>query len=507
MAATMAEERPQKRTGIKIPADFVRAVLKGHSQLGLAFAAVLYLVCLTGTIAVFAHELGRWENATVHAIPSVTPEAVQRALAAAVKRAGTAPERVYITLPGDDLPWLQIGAEIAGTDRSWAADAEGRLTESAAGPWTEFLTRLHINLHLPRTWGLFVVGLSGVALLSSLISGLLAHPRIFRDAFHLRVGGSPRLQEADLHNRLGVWALPFHLTVSLTGALLGLTTLIVGVLGMAVFQGDSQRVYELFLPPHPPGDARPAPLMDLRPMFAQIQRLSPGGKVEYLLLEHPTEMGGAALFNVKEDPRRLAGTAMFGFNRDGKAYHVTHAAENNLGQAIIGSLGVLHFGWFGGGTIKIAYGLLGLALTYLSAGGVWIWLERRRAKGRPAPGWERIWAAVVWGQPLALAASALAVILIGRAGAQEVTTGLPLTVWGGVSAAALLASAWAPASTLARFARLGTAALLLLVALSHLALIGAHTADPMGWTVNGVFTAIAAVLGMIGWRRTSAARS
>ena len=175
-----------------------------------------------------------------------------------------------------------------------------RAIESASTVWSEFLTALHINLHLPRTWGIFLVGLTGVALLSSLISGLFAHPRIFRDAFHLRLGGSRRLQEADLHNRIGVWALPFHVLVSLTGALLGLTTIIVGVLGLAVFQGDVDRVYSLFLPPHPADDPRPAPLMDLRPMFAEVARLSPEGRIEYVFLEHPTERGGAALFNDKD---------------------------------------------------------------------------------------------------------------------------------------------------------------------------------------------------------------
>ena len=52
------------------------------------------------------------------------------------------------------------------------------------------------------------------------------HPRVLRDAFHLRLGGSRRLQEADLHNRLGIWALPFHFTLALTGALCALFFLI-----------------------------------------------------------------------------------------------------------------------------------------------------------------------------------------------------------------------------------------------------------------------------------------
>ena len=39
----------------------VRAVLDGHGILGLAFAALIYLVCLTGTLAVFAGDIARWE--------------------------------------------------------------------------------------------------------------------------------------------------------------------------------------------------------------------------------------------------------------------------------------------------------------------------------------------------------------------------------------------------------------------------------------------------------------
>lgn len=89
--------------------------------------------------------------------------------------------------------------------------------------------------------GGFVVGMTGVALPSSLISGILAHPRTFRDAFHLRLGGSPRLQEADLHNRIGVWGLPFHFIVALSGAFLGLLTIVVGVLGWPCSAGTPAR--------------------------------------------------------------------------------------------------------------------------------------------------------------------------------------------------------------------------------------------------------------------------
>lgn len=463
----------------RVPADFVRAVLKGHSALGLAFAAAIYLVCLTGSLAVFAHEFERWERADAPRLSAIAPEAVQRGLVAAVAQAGPGIGHGFITLPGGDMPRATVSIEADAGTKRWFIDGEGRLTGHADTPWTEFLTGLHINLHLPQTWGIFLVGLTGVALLSSLISGLLAHPRIFRDAFHLRLGGSRRLQEADLHNRLGVWALPFHVVVSLTGALLGLTTLIVGVLGMALFQGDSTKVYALFIAQEPKDDPRPAPVLDLVPMFAQVARQASGARTSFILLEHPTEMGGAALFNVEHDNGRLANADSFAFARGGTLYHAKRAADNNLGESIFGSIGKLHFGWFGGGIVKIAYALLGLGLTYLAAGGVTIWLARRRDKRNPAPGLERLWTATLWSQPIALIAAAIAALLFSSAG-----TSLPLAVWGAVTLLVLLAATVVLPAALSALGRGLTGGLLIVVALLHM--LVARGGDPVAWVIDAV---------------------
>ena len=70
-----------------------------HSALGLAFAALIYLVCFSGSVAVFAREFQRWEQADVPPMTAVTSAAVQTAMDQAVKRAGAGIEHVYITLP------------------------------------------------------------------------------------------------------------------------------------------------------------------------------------------------------------------------------------------------------------------------------------------------------------------------------------------------------------------------------------------------------------------------
>lgn len=51
-------------------------------------------------------------------------------------------------------------------------DGGSHITGKVHESWTKFMTRLHINLHLPQSWSIFIVGLPGVAPLSSLISNL-----------------------------------------------------------------------------------------------------------------------------------------------------------------------------------------------------------------------------------------------------------------------------------------------------------------------------------------------
>ena len=142
----------------------------------------------------------------------------------------------------------------------------------------------------------------------------------------------------------------------------------------------------------------------------------------------------------------------------------------------------LHYGWFGGWFVKLAYGALGAALTIVAATGVNIWLARWSDKGRIRRAWQRVWTAVVWGQPVAFGASALAAL---AGGADWVATSYFLIVAAALGAAYFVRDNFILSSAL-RF--LGGASLL--------ALAGAHSigwsgqmADGMGWAINaGIVT-------------------
>jgi uncharacterized iron-regulated membrane protein len=396
--------RTSTRSRWPLSPSTVRAVLSGHGILGLAFAAVIYLVCLSGTLAVFVHDLERWEQPRQPDIAVIAPAMLDRALASA-RTAAPTDAAFYISLPSAREPGAGIMAYKPDFEREWRMTADGALVAKTT-PFSDFLLTLHIALHLPRTWGEFIVGLAGVALLSSLVSGILAHPRILKDAFHLRLGGPRRLHEADLHNRLGIWAFPFHVMIALTGALLGLSTLIVGVLAMLLYRGDTAQVYGLFVDPAPAANAAAAPLPSLAVLLAEAHRRAPRAEPHQIIVERAGR-ADARVTIASERERLLVPQDTTVFDAHGLVVKDQHPRDLVAGTRILGGIGQLHFGWYGGLPVRLLYGVLGLALCVVTSSGVTIWLARRRDKGRPVPLWERLWSAVAWGQPLALMMAAL----------------------------------------------------------------------------------------------------
>jgi uncharacterized iron-regulated membrane protein len=89
-------------------------------------------------------------------------------------------------------------------------------------------------------------------------------------------------------------------------------------------------------------------------------------------------------------------------------------ASGELGKQMFASVYPVHFGTFGGLTVRLLYGLFGIGLSIVCAGGVDIWLTRTRITGWPA----RLWPGVAWGSPALLALTA-------------VTMPSPALFWGG----------------------------------------------------------------------------
>lgn len=471
---------------MSVPKSLTRAAMTGHGLLGVLFGTVVFLLCLTGSVLVMVDQIGIWERPDAATMDMVSSQGVasiaDRSLRTA--RAASLDHDVFLRFPTDEFPRMTVtGIDGKGGHREWDVAAGNRLVAHIETPWVEFLQRLHFNLTLPGALGRYIVGLFGTLLLASIVTGLLAHRRILKDAFRLRLGGSARLSNADLHNRIGAWALPFHLIVALTGSLLGLAGLITVLLALAAYKGDQDAALASLLGPQAKDSPVAAPPPDVRAIVRSIERAAPGARITQLVFEHPGREGQQVRAFVAA-PGHLARNEGLLFDPAGRLKWTAGFTDGNAGARIYGMITPLHYGTYGGIALKLIYLLLGASLTLIVATGGNIWLARRREQGRPAPRLELLWLATIWGQPLILVLLAI------------MSTGSSLppipAYWALTALLWIVALLTGDAKALGRCLRLGLGGSLLSLALAHAWRWG--VADPVSLTVDAVLAAGGAAL-------------
>lgn len=427
----------------------VQRGLSAHAAIGLLASALLYLVCLTGGLSVFAEEWQRAEQPDAPEMTRIAPEAVQAAVVRVLASEKGKPqtEHLFVHLPVEALPRTTVTTD----NQAVHVDANGAVAMPEHDAWTEFLLELHYTLTLPSLIGLTVVGILGVMLIAVSLTGILAHPRIFRDAFRLRARDRGGVGLADWHNRLGVWTLPFGLAVALTGAAIGLATINGQGLATAFHGGDIEAAYAPIFGEEGQPDARPAGVPDVAASLHTMARRFPGVTPTYVIVHDPLT-AGQHIQVIADHPRRLIFGEYYGFDTEGRFLGTTGLADGAVGQQAVASGYKLHFGNFGGLAVKLAYAVLGLALCVVVATGTSIWLGKRERRGFRHPRLRAGWDGVVWGIPVALAVTFLVRLAAGNAA--------PLTpvFW---AAAALIVAACTAAGTAMPVRRAMQAALVL----------------------------------------------
>lgn len=166
------------------PRETVRKSISAHSAIGLVCCALLYLICATGTALVLYEEWQRLEQRGAPEMNAIDPVSVQRAIenVLATESGRPATTHLYVHLPTDALPRTTVTTDTQAVH----VDRSGQIVLPEENGWAEFLLGLHYTLNLPPVVGMSLVGMFGAMLVALAISGIVAHPRIFRDAFRLR---------------------------------------------------------------------------------------------------------------------------------------------------------------------------------------------------------------------------------------------------------------------------------------------------------------------------------
>ena len=372
--------------------------LNAHNWVGVFLSVLLFLVCLSGTIAVFHLEFERWEQPHIQEMENVSPAAIEKAMDTFLAQNTQETHHLYVVFPTSDIPRLVVENDHA----AYFADTQGNLIEKESVSFTEMLVDLHLYLNLPHSWGMILVSALGAIICTLVVTGVIAHKRIAKDAFKLRRGGNGQQAQIDLHNRFGLWAAPFHTIIGITGAYFGLAGVILTVVASLNYNGDREAVIDQIFTPDPvlsPQEGKPA----IGRAFAQLRELAPEKSPIFLTVHEVGEPEQFIEIYAKA-PHKMIYAEGYRFDTAGNFIGVAGYEHGEWGKQLVWSMYRLHFGDFAGLISKWLYFVLGVMLTMLCVSGMEIWLSKKAHPPLPS----RLWYATVWGSVSALALTGVA---------------------------------------------------------------------------------------------------
>jgi uncharacterized iron-regulated membrane protein len=355
-----------------------------HTWTGLIFGALVSLICLTGSLIVFRHEVERSHRAKDGATGRPTHNVSFDAAAREISRLQPGARVTRVTFPSNpDDPYVFRIRSADNQTRSVIIDASsgqvrGELQKVA---WLEWMIDLHRNV-LAAKPGRGVVGGIGIVAFALSATGLLLwllSGGNWRALVTIRTKPSRRFN-FELHRAAGLWAMCFMVVISLTG---------VGLAYPQTLRGAWEHL-----------TGQPAAV--LAPKLAEARTQQQKSLDEYIAIGRAAIPDGAPTeLRVPVPPTgpvivriwRSGDLTQTGSNRvyidpeSGRVLSTDLAANWPLGVRLFQALAPIHYGEFGGLPIKILWSLLGVAPAVLFVTGFLFWWrpgkQKRGSKIRP----------------------------------------------------------------------------------------------------------------------------
>lgn len=384
-----------------------KTLFRWHLWLGLLSGVFLFLIGLTGAIAVFAEEIDWLVLPPLRVSPApdgrrAEPDDLLASLRAAypdgrvtsinLSRRPSFAHTASVQVRGPDgrrrtlTVFLDPSTAVITGERQFGGGYTGSVYQ--------FIRQSHVRL-LMGFWGRVFVGLFGVTLVLSCITGIWFYRGWIKRLFQLRLKGGwgQRPPWAELHKFVGVWSLLFNLVIGLTGAVLGIENL----------YGKVRSTW-LKPPPKAAGGVAPSPATPAADP-GPVDRTSPAPLGLGALLQRahaafpdltvrtvtfPSRPDGAVVlrggvpnpFVADSHVRSASSVALNGAT--GEVVRVVDGRQLGFWRRVYWTFDPLHFGYFGGLITKIIWFVLGLTPSLLAISGAWMWWRRRAVSARSA---------------------------------------------------------------------------------------------------------------------------
>ncbi|MEM9301539.1 MAG: PepSY-associated TM helix domain-containing protein [Pseudomonadota bacterium] len=356
-----------------------------HAWVGFYAGIVIAALSLTGVAALFKEELDRALNPQLF---SVAPAAVTVDIAERIEavRSEHGPEHHSQTFPplSPTETWRlrfllrkRFGfeqIEVFIDPYSGRILGERDYTRTLA----YFLRQVHVRLY-ESVFGRQIVGIAGIALLVSTVTGLLIYGRFMKKQFFAAVRSKNiRVKMADWHKLIGVATLAFNLMVAITGAWLGLQVylqpLVLDARPGGFVRAEKPLTAEVDI----------ATAVDYPAVMAASQRLFPELVPRFLI---PSRDGSRTVGIRGDVPGQAYERNSFSLTLDKTGLEELHRYDiraAGFGDKLFYVQEAVHFGDYGGLAMKFVYSFFGLTSGFLSLAGFVVYLERTQKRRREA---------------------------------------------------------------------------------------------------------------------------
>lgn len=369
----MADRRKTRKTASRL-------WLIAHSWLALPIWVLLFVVCLTGTVATVSQEIVWLLKPEIRAnrpFDDAVPLGYDAILAA-----------IEDAEPGVAVTSMTRAGSIFALD-VWVTYPDGRGRSLYVNPYTGqvqgtggvfdlryFIRALHGWLLIPAAgtinWGWYLVSALSIPMLGSLVTGLVVYKKFWRGYLHprLRLRNGARIFWGDFHRLAGIWSVPFIAIIAVTGG---------WFLVQEGLDDNSVTFSTAGVPPViaredvPNGSGADIPWIGLDEALVHARRRLPGLDPVYVALPAnafaPVSVGGRGAYPLIFDTAEVN-------PYNGRIEALRRVSDRSSLELVTESMRPLHTGDFAGLWLKLVYFLFGSLLTMMVFSGMMIWLKR-----------------------------------------------------------------------------------------------------------------------------------
>ncbi|MDM1759303.1 PepSY-associated TM helix domain-containing protein [Acinetobacter sp. 251-1] len=386
---------------MKIRSDLMKIAKNLHTWVGVSAGILLFICFFAGGLSMFQHQISQWATPEKQQLPHIQVHQYGQLIQQVQEKYPATANSFTLNFNSNEYHFAPL---------SWSEKSRGEGFNTAQNTWLASLSeqgelivqqenlakagwlieQLHETAGIPgmlghHAFGVYVMGIVAVLYFLALMSGLIILlPTLIKDYFVIRPGKNKKRFWLDTHNVVGITSLPFHILISASVIVFAFHDLFYDALGALALKGKP-----VFSPPAKEVIHISHHKIDIQQILNKIHQTAPEYRVDYIQfsnLDQPQK--AAARIALYSPDQMLRGASQDFMRMNPYAVEKLDASgintQNGTSEKLVNAMFSLHFGSFGGFTVRWLYLILGIGGAFLFYSGNMLWVETRARKQKRA---------------------------------------------------------------------------------------------------------------------------